>query len=65
MKCTGPTAAHRVCFFYGRALNANLPLAVSLLLLKGSRADLACQDLSPDEVPLGQAQADLPPACRH
>lgn len=51
--------SHLVCLLNGCALNANLALAVTLLLLEGAWADLAGQDLCPDVVLLGQAQTDL------
>lgn len=51
--------AHLIRCFYGCALNANLSLAVSLLLLKSTGADLTRQNLSTNVVLLGKAQANL------
>lgn len=56
---TPPSATHHVRLLNGGAFNADLPLAVSLLLLKGAWADLARQDLGADVVLPGQAQPHL------
>ena len=57
-RSTSPSP-HLVSLLNCCALNADFPLAVTLLLLEGAWADLARQDLGPDVVLLGKAQPDL------